>query len=86
MPFRSKGEHDYSSQHGRGRVRGGYRGRVRGRNNTLKCSICRKPRHSDDFCWFKPEEAKNVEEEEDDDNFLFMTIDTEKQEKMIHGV
>nr|GEW79126.1 retrovirus-related Pol polyprotein from transposon TNT 1-94 [Tanacetum cinerariifolium] len=57
MPFRSKGEHDYSSQHGRGRARGGYRGR----------------------------EAKNVEEEEDDDNFLFMIIGTEKQEKMIRG-
>ncbi|GKA34679.1 hypothetical protein Tco_0721108 [Tanacetum coccineum] len=52
-----KGEHYYSSQHGRRRARGGYRGRGRGRNNTLKCTICKKVRHSDDFCWFKPKEA-----------------------------
>nr|GEX49023.1 hypothetical protein [Tanacetum cinerariifolium] len=51
--FQIKGEHDYSSQRGRGRARGGYRGR----------------------------EAKYVEEEEDDDNFLFMTMGTKKQEK-----
>ncbi|GJR23799.1 retrovirus-related pol polyprotein from transposon TNT 1-94 [Tanacetum coccineum] len=51
--FQIKGEHDYSSQRGRGRARVGYRGR----------------------------EAKYVEEEEDDDNFLFMTMGTEKQEK-----
>ncbi|GKF53775.1 hypothetical protein Tco_0160685, partial [Tanacetum coccineum] len=51
--FQIKGEHDYSSQRGRGRARGGYRGRGRGRNNTLKCSICKKPGHSDDFCWLK---------------------------------
>nr|GEU33566.1 retrovirus-related Pol polyprotein from transposon TNT 1-94 [Tanacetum cinerariifolium] len=79
MVEKIKGEHDYSSQHGRGRARGGYRGRGRGRNNTLKCTICKKVGHSDDFCWLKPEEAKYVEEEEDDDNLLFMTMGTEKQ-------
>ncbi|GKE83370.1 hypothetical protein Tco_1557112, partial [Tanacetum coccineum] len=39
MAFQTKGEHDYSSQHGRGRVRGGYQRRGQERYISLKCSI-----------------------------------------------
>ncbi|GKA60040.1 hypothetical protein Tco_0759353 [Tanacetum coccineum] len=57
--FQIKGEHDYSSQHGRGRARGGYRGRGCGRNNTLKCSICKKPGSDTKFVgYFAKQEVK----------------------------
>ena len=67
-----KGEPESSYQRSRGRGRGSFRGRGRGRNASLQCSYCNKPGHSEKFCWSKPEEAKYVEEEEDE-SYLFMT-------------
>ena len=60
----------------RGRDRRSYRGRGRGRarlvNTSLHCSHCNKDWHSDRFCWYKPEEAKFAEAN-DEEEFLFMT-------------
>ncbi|GKE67117.1 hypothetical protein Tco_1521278, partial [Tanacetum coccineum] len=73
--FHTKGEPE-SSNRMRGRDRGSYRGRGRGRtrpvNTSLHCSHCNKYGHSDNFCWYKPEEAKFAEEN-DEEEFLFMT-------------
>ena len=78
--FQTRGESESSNQHVRGRGRGSYRGRGRGRNTTLKCSHCNKPGHSDNYCWYKPEDSVNYAEQEED-NFLFMAIATTKEEK-----
>nr|GFB58473.1 retrovirus-related Pol polyprotein from transposon TNT 1-94 [Tanacetum cinerariifolium] len=67
-----KTEFQRSYKRSRGRERGSYRGRGRGRNSSLRCSNCNKYGHSEKFCWSKPEKAKYVEEEEDE-NYLFMT-------------
>nr|GEX78270.1 hypothetical protein [Tanacetum cinerariifolium] len=63
----------------RGRGQGGYRGRICGRNNVLKCSYSNKTGHSEKFCWSKPKGANYVEEKEDD--LLFMTMSAAKEEK-----
>ncbi|GJW76657.1 retrovirus-related pol polyprotein from transposon TNT 1-94 [Tanacetum coccineum] len=78
--FQTRGESESSNQHVRGRGRGSYRGRGRGRNTTIKCLICNKPGHSNNYCWYKPEEGVNYAEQEED-NFLFMAIATMKEEK-----
>nr|GEX40123.1 retrovirus-related Pol polyprotein from transposon TNT 1-94 [Tanacetum cinerariifolium] len=73
--FHTKGEQE-SSNRMRGRDRGSYRGRGRRRtrpvNTSLHCSHCNTYGHSDNFCWYKPEEAKFAEEN-DEGEFLFMT-------------
>ncbi|GKB46071.1 kinase-like domain-containing protein [Tanacetum coccineum] len=78
--FQTKGESDSSSQRGRGRGRGGFRGRGRGRgqSSSLYCTFCNKNGHTEKFCWSKPEEAKYAEENEEQEDFLFMAkTDTE---------
>nr|GEU79220.1 retrovirus-related Pol polyprotein from transposon TNT 1-94 [Tanacetum cinerariifolium] len=76
--FHTKGEPE-SSNRMRGRDRGSYRGRGRGRtrpvNTSLHCSHCNKYGNSDNFCWYKPEEAKFAEEN-DEEEFLFMNSST----------
>lgn len=73
--FQIKGETDFSYQRGRGKGRGGIRGRGRGRgrNTSLHCSYCNKYGHSDKYCWSKPEDANYVEEDEEQEDYLFMT-------------
>nr|GFA08034.1 putative zinc finger, CCHC-type [Tanacetum cinerariifolium] len=77
--FQTRGECESSNHQARGRGRGSYRGRGRGRNTTLKCSHCNKYGHSDNYCWYKPEDGVNYVEQ-DEDNFLFMAITTTKEE------
>nr|GEV28774.1 UBN2 domain-containing protein [Tanacetum cinerariifolium] len=70
--FQIKREPESSNMRSRGRGRGGFGGRGRDRNTSLHYSHCNKYGHSDKFCWSKPEEAKYAEEEEEE-NYLFMT-------------
>nr|GFA27472.1 hypothetical protein [Tanacetum cinerariifolium] len=72
--FQIKGESDFSSSRGRARGCRGFKGRGRGRNNSVQCSYCKKYGHSEKYCWSKPEEANYVEEDDDEqDEYLFMT-------------
>nr|GEY64297.1 hypothetical protein [Tanacetum cinerariifolium] len=71
--FQVKGGSDFSSSRGRGRGHRGFRGRGRGRNSSLQCSFCEKSGHSEKYCWSKLEEANYVQEEDDEQEYLFMT-------------
>lgn len=58
-------EYLHRNQHLHGRGRGNYRGSNRSRNSFLFCSHCNKYGHAEKFCWFRSEEAKFAEENDE---------------------